>query len=69
VLLENHGLLAFGNDVAAAQRMVFALEETAQMAILASAIGTPRALTPEMATQTIERRTAFERAGTLTAKS
>jgi len=69
VLLENHGLLAFGDDVAAAQRMVFALEETAQMAILASAIGTPRALTPEMATQTIERRAAFEHAGTMTARS
>jgi L-fuculose-phosphate aldolase len=67
VLLENHGLLAFGPDVAAAGRMVFALEETAQLAILASAIGTPRALSPQLAAQAQQRRQEFEQAGVRTA--
>jgi len=68
VLLANHGLLAFGSDVAAAQRMVFALEETAQLAVLASAIGTPRALSAHLAAQTQQRRAEFEQAGTVPAR-
>jgi ribulose-5-phosphate 4-epimerase/fuculose-1-phosphate aldolase len=66
VLLENHGILCFGPDVAAAQRVVFALEETAQLAILASAIGTPRALTAEMGAQTQQRAREFAARGTVT---
>jgi L-fuculose-phosphate aldolase len=67
VLLENHGILAWGQDVAAAQGMVFALEETAQLAVLASAIGTPKAIPVHMALAAQQRRREFEAAGTATA--
>jgi L-fuculose-phosphate aldolase len=65
VLLANHGILAFGPDVAVARQMVFALEETAQLAILASAIGSPRAIPPAMVAAAQQRRTAFEAVGPL----
>jgi L-fuculose-phosphate aldolase len=66
VLLANHGILAFGPDVISAQRTVVAVEETAQLAVLASTIGTPRALSQQEAAQTQERRRAFEEAATRT---
>jgi L-fuculose-phosphate aldolase len=62
VLLANHGILAFGPDVISAQRTVVAVEETAQLAVLASSIGTPRPLSAQEAAQTQERRRAFEEA-------
>lgn len=67
VLLANHGILAFGPDVAAARQMVFALEETAQLAILASAIGTPQLIPAHMVAAAHDRRVAFEAAGTVAA--
>jgi len=67
VLLGNHGILAFGIDVAGARQMVFALEETAQLAILASAVGTPRTIPPHMVVAAEQRRVAFEAAGPVTA--
>lgn len=69
VLLGNHGLLAFGPTVAAARHMVFAMEETAYAAILASSIGTPVPIPPQMALASQERRAAFEAAGTVSAQS
>ncbi len=69
VLLGNHGILAFGPDVGTARQMVFALEETAQLAILASAIGTPQAIPPTMVMAAQQRRAAFEATGTVTANS
>jgi L-ribulose-5-phosphate 4-epimerase len=50
ILLANHGILAFGPDVATARQMVFALEETAQF----------------MVGVAHDRRVAFEAAGTVT---
>lgn len=67
VLLANHGILAFGPDVAAARQMVFAMEETAQLAVLASTLGTPQAVPAALAMQAQERRREFEAAGTVTA--
>jgi ribulose-5-phosphate 4-epimerase/fuculose-1-phosphate aldolase len=67
VLLGNHGILAFGSDVGGARQTVFALEETAQLAILASAVGTPRAIPPHMVTAAQQRRVTFEAAGAVTA--
>jgi L-fuculose-phosphate aldolase len=67
VLLENHGILAFGPDVASAQHMVFALEETAQAAILASAIGGPKVIGREMALAAEQRRVQFEAVGQVSA--
>jgi L-fuculose-phosphate aldolase len=66
VLLANHGILAFGPNVAAARQMVFALEETAQLAILASSIGTPRAIPAHMVSAAFDRRVTFEAVGTVT---
>jgi L-ribulose-5-phosphate 4-epimerase len=67
VLLGNHGILAFGPDVPTARQMVFALEETAQLAILASSIGSPQAIPPQMVMAAQQRRVTFEAAGTVTA--
>jgi hypothetical protein len=47
--------------------MVFALEETAQLAILANGIGTPQAIPPQMVIAAQQRRVTFEAAGTVTA--
>jgi L-fuculose-phosphate aldolase len=69
VLLGNHGILAFGPDVATARQMVFALEETAQLAILASTIGTAQPIPAHMVAAAHDRRVAFEAAGTVTASS
>jgi L-fuculose-phosphate aldolase len=66
VLLGNHGLLAFGPDVATARQMVFALEETAQLAILATAIGSPQVIPAQMVIAAQQRRLTFEAAGTAT---
>jgi len=66
ILLANHGILAFGPDVATARQMVFALEETAQLAILASSIGTPQPIPAHMVGVAHDRRVAFEAAGTVT---
>lgn len=67
VLLANHGILAFGANVAAARQMVFALEETAQLAILASAIGTAQLIPAHMVAAAHDRRMTFETTGAVTA--
>ena len=68
VLLGNHGILAFGSNVGSARQMVFALEETAQLAILASTIGTPKTIPLHMVVATQERRATFEAAGGVSAR-
>jgi L-ribulose-5-phosphate 4-epimerase len=67
VLLGNHGLLAFGADVAGARGMVFATEEAAYAAILASAIGTPQVIPAHLAVQADQRRREFDAAGPMRA--
>jgi ribulose-5-phosphate 4-epimerase/fuculose-1-phosphate aldolase len=47
VLLANHGLLAFGYEPAHAVRIDVAVEEGAQLGILAQAIGRARAIPPD----------------------
>jgi L-fuculose-phosphate aldolase len=69
VLLGNHGILAFGPDIGTARQMVFALEETAQLAILASAIGTPQGIPAQMVMAAQQRRVTFEAAGVVTGSS
>jgi ribulose-5-phosphate 4-epimerase/fuculose-1-phosphate aldolase len=46
--LENHGVLAFGADPAAAARANLIVEEAAQMAIYAEVLGGAKAIPPEM---------------------
>ncbi|HWH78261.1 MAG TPA: class II aldolase/adducin family protein [Candidatus Binatus sp.] len=63
VLLENHGVLAFGADPAAAARANLIVEEAAQMAIFAEVLGGAKAIPPEMLKATVGRRDEFARAG------
>jgi L-ribulose-5-phosphate 4-epimerase len=64
VLLENHGVLAFGPDPAAAARANLIVEEAAQMAIYAEVLGGAKAIPPEMLQATVGRRDEFAGAGT-----
>ncbi len=64
VLLENHGVLAFGPDPAAAARANLIVEEAAQMAIFAEVLGGAKNIPPELLRATVSRRDAFARAGT-----
>ena len=63
VLLENHGVLAFGADPAAAARANLIVEEAAQMAIFAEVLGGAKIIPPEMLKATVGRRNEFARAG------
>ena len=64
VLLENHGVLAFGPDPAAAARANLIVEEAAQMAIFAEILGGAKNIPPELLKATVGRRDAFALAGT-----
>ena len=64
VLLENHGVLAFGADPAAAARANLIVEEAAQMAIYAEVLGGAKMIPPELLKATVGRRHEFARAGT-----
>jgi len=64
VLLENHGVLAFGPDPAAAARANLIVEEAAQMAIFAEVLGGAKPIPPELLKATVGRRDEFSRAGT-----
>jgi L-ribulose-5-phosphate 4-epimerase len=63
VLLENHGVLAFGADPAAAARANLIVEEAAQMAIFAEVLGGAKPIPPELLTATVGRRDEFAREG------
>jgi L-fuculose-phosphate aldolase len=63
VLLENHGVLAFGADPASAARANLIVEEAAQMAIFAEVLGGAKVIPPELLTATVARRDDFARTG------
>ena len=63
VLLENHGVLAFGANPAAAARANLIVEEAAQMAIFAEILGGAKPIAPELLKATVGRRDEFARAG------
>jgi L-fuculose-phosphate aldolase len=64
VLLENHGVLAFGADPAAAARANLIVEEAAQMAIFAEVLGGAKEIPAHLLKATVARRDEFARAGT-----
>jgi ribulose-5-phosphate 4-epimerase/fuculose-1-phosphate aldolase len=66
-LLENHGVLAFGVDPAAAARANLIVEEAAQMAIFAEVLGGAKPIPPEMLKASVGRRDAFAQEGTKSA--
>jgi L-fuculose-phosphate aldolase len=63
VLLENHGVLAFGADPVAAARANLIVEEAAQMALFAEVLGGAKLIPQEMLKATLGRRDEFARAG------
>ncbi|MGH7810366.1 MAG: class II aldolase/adducin family protein [Candidatus Binatia bacterium] len=63
VLLENHGVLAFGANPAAAARANLICEEAAQMAIFAEVLGGAKSIPAQLLKATVERRDEFARAG------
>jgi L-ribulose-5-phosphate 4-epimerase len=63
VLLENHGVLAFGPDAVAAARANLIVEEAAQMAIYAEVLGGAKTIPAELLKATVGRRDEFARAG------
>lgn len=63
VLMEHHGILAFGGTPAEAARSVQLVEAAAQLEAQAAAIGGAKPIPREMLTATVQRRDAFEQAG------
>lgn len=63
VLLENHGVLAFGANPTAAARANLIVEEAAQMAIFAEVLGGAKPIPPELLKATVGRRDEFAKAG------
>ncbi|MBM4260048.1 MAG: class II aldolase/adducin family protein [Deltaproteobacteria bacterium] len=63
VLLENHGVLAFGANPTAAARANLIVEEAAQMAIFAEVLGGAKLIPPELLKATVGRRDEFAKAG------
>jgi L-ribulose-5-phosphate 4-epimerase len=63
VLLANHGILAFDASAQAAVGVCVALEETAQLALWAAAIGGAREIPAEMRAYTQQRAAEFASAG------
>lgn len=59
VLLENHGVLSWGENADAAVRRTIAIEENAQLAVLASSLGGANEFLPENARLAAARREAF----------
>jgi ribulose-5-phosphate 4-epimerase/fuculose-1-phosphate aldolase len=64
VLMEHHGILAFGESPADAARAVMVVEAAARLTAQASTIGGAKAIPQEMMTATVARRDQFEQAGT-----
>ena len=59
VLLANHGLLAFDQDVTRAVQSVFVLEEAAELIALAEVVGGARPIPEALIEETRQRRDAF----------
>lgn len=68
VLLQNHGLLAFGETVTAAKQLILVMEEAAQAALNAAAIGGATVIPASMLQTTRQRAADFAARGTLAAE-
>jgi L-ribulose-5-phosphate 4-epimerase len=67
VLLANHGVLVFHRDIDLAVLALGVVEEAAQAAIHASALGGPTEIPPSMRAAALQRAMTFERVGTRSA--
>lgn len=63
-LLENHGVLTWGNSAEAALRANMTIEESAEICLYAYGVGGPKPIPPEMINATRERAASFAAAGT-----
>ena len=63
VLLQNHGILVWGRDANQALRRTIAIEENAQLAVLAGPLGGATEMTPEQARLAVARRDEFRVGG------
>ena len=68
VLLENHGVLTFGDSLNTAIRANMTIEESAEILLNAYKLGGPKLIPREMITATRERAAGFAAAGTQTAE-
>lgn len=59
VLLESHGILAWGVSGNEALRRTIAIEENAQLAVLAEGLGGAKEFTPDMARAAVARKDTF----------
>jgi L-fuculose-phosphate aldolase len=64
LLLENHGVLAFGDSVAQAVRANMVVEESAEIVLYAHGLGGPKPIPTEMIEATQARAASFAQAGT-----
>jgi L-fuculose-phosphate aldolase len=64
LLLENHGVLAFGESVEAAVRANMVVEESAEIILNAYKLGAPKPIPAEMVQATRARAASFAAAGT-----
>lgn len=62
VLLANHGVLVFHEDLQMAAQVQFALEEAAQVGLYALSLGGPKIIPPELARSALMRAEEFARA-------
>lgn len=60
VLLQSHGVLAWGRGANEALRRTIAIEENAQLAVTAAGLGGALEITPEMAKSASARKEAFQ---------
>lgn len=67
VLLQNHGLLAFAETVSAAKQLILVMEEAAQAALNAAAIGGATVIPASMMHYTRQRAQDFAAQGTIAA--
>lgn len=63
LLLANHGVLTFDKTPEEASQMAFAVEENAEVAILAGIVGTAKPIPPEMIHAASERLKEFAKKG------
>jgi L-fuculose-phosphate aldolase len=68
VLLQNHGVLTFEQDLAGAIRVLTVLEEAAELGIRASMIGQPTLIPAEMASHAQQRAAEFAERGSVHAQ-
>ena len=69
LLLENHGVLAFADSVAAAVRANMVVEESAEIVLYAHGLGGPKPIPAEMIDATQARAASFAAAGTYSTES